>query len=377
MVKIYSLLEETKSCSDEFYDNLNKAALEMVSYFIEKDKSFIDDFMTYIKDKRLEKLRSFNEYAIEFLMIGVFLKDYYENASAFKNKLLLPFQYYNYKRIKNINENKSYEKIDKRRGKLINKYLLKKKKSEISYSMEDLFILRKWLIASNEFNEEVKRLNNWIEYLFDKDDRYIMKLLKKCEKACKHMSEIGSINLEKYIKDVPEYLKEENSKISLKEDAILKRKGKYEYYFNLISAEIMNMEYRDRYNNCVNKFIFLPGCLRKSQKECKAKNTSKGLMCIHCNKECNVNKITKFVSDKNICVYIIPHESSLASLVNKGEEKAVIGIACILNLMSGGWKAVRIGYIPQCVIIDYPGCKAHWQKEDIMTSVNFNKLIYR
>lgn len=83
------------------------------------------------------------------------------------------------------------------------------------------------------------------------------------------------------------------------------------------------------------------------------------------------------MSDKKINVFIIPHESSLSTLVNKGEEKAVIGIACILNLMSGGWKAVRIGYIPQCVIIDYPGCKAHWQEKDIMTNVNFNKLINR
>lgn len=233
METIYSLLQDN-SCSDKFYEKLNEAALEMINYFIEKDKSFIDDFVEYIKEKEQEKLRSFNEYAIEFLMIGVFYIEYYENAKAFKNKLLLPFRYYNYQRKKCIRENMPYKKIDIKRGKLINKYLLNRK----------------------------------------------------------------AAYLEKYIKNVPEFLKKQCEIQSIKEDSILKRKGIIQYYFNLICAEIMNIEYKDRYDNCNNKFIFLPGCLRKSQENCKAEKTYKGLMCVHCNKECNVNKITKLVSDK-------------------------------------------------------------------------------
>lgn len=377
MENIYSLLDDNKKINDEFYENLNKSALEMINYFQEKDSIFIEDFIKYIRDEEKEKLCSFNEYAIEFLMIGVFYREYFENANAFKNKILLPFQYYNYKREKNINSNISYEKIDKKRGKLINKYLLKKKVARKNYSMEELCFIRKWLIASNEFKEEVIRLNTWIDYLFNKDDKYITKLIKASIKASKYMDEIGIKYLGKYLNGVEKFLRDEKRKSSVKEDVILKRKGIIQYYFNLISAEIMNIEYKEKYNKCKNKFIFLPGCLRKSQKNCKAKKTSKGLICVHCNKECNVNIITKIVYCKNISVYIIPHESSLVSLVNKGEEKAVIGVACILNLMSGGWKAIRIGYIPQCVILNYPGCSAHWQKEDIMTSLNVNKLIYR
>lgn len=288
METIYSLLQDN-SCSDKFYEKLNEAALEMINYFIEKDKSFIDDFVEYIKEKEQEKLRSFNEYAIEFLMIGVFYIEYYENAKAFKNKLLLPFRYYNYQRKKCIRENMPYKKIDIKRGKLINKYLLNRKAAVKNYSMDDLFILRKWMMASNEFNEEIIRLNNWINFLFDKDDRYIMNLLKKSQKAAKHVLEIGSNYLEKYIKNVPEFLKKQCEIQSIKEDSILKRKGIIQYYFNLICAEIMNIEYKDRYDNCNNKFIFLPGCLRKSQENCKAEKTYKGLMCVHCNKECNVN----------------------------------------------------------------------------------------
>ena len=56
--------------------------------------------------------------------------------------------------------------------------------------------------------------------------------------------------------------------------------------------------------------------------------------------------------------------------------KGMVGIACILNLMSGGWKAIRIGYIPQCVILDYCGC-GHWRENRKMTNININKLIVK
>ncbi|WP_269432279.1 hypothetical protein [Methanobrevibacter arboriphilus] len=29
---------------------------------------------------------------------------------------------------------------------------------------------------------------------------------------------------------------------------------------------------------------------------------------------------------------------------------------------------------PQCVILDYVGCKKHWTPKNIQTTINFNKL---
>jgi len=46
----------------------------------------------------------------------------------------------------------------------------------------------------------------------------------------------------------------------------------------------------------------------------------------------------------------------------------------IINLLSGGWKAKRIGLIPQCVLLDYCGCK-HWHENGIVTNININELL--
>ena len=86
--------------------------------------------------------------------------------------------------------------------------------------MEELCFIRKWLIASNEFKEEVIRLNNWIDYLFNKDDKYITKLIKDSIKASKYMDEIGFRYLGKYLNGVEEFLRGENRKSSVKEDVM-------------------------------------------------------------------------------------------------------------------------------------------------------------
>ena len=69
------------------------------------------------------------------------------------------------------------------------------------------------------------------------------------------------------------------------------------------------------------------------------------------------NKISKF--------------ASLFKLINYERKKGLIGIACVPKLYSGGLKAIRLGYIPQCMPLDFSGCKAHWQERDIMTTINF------
>ena len=74
-------------------------------------------------------------------------------------------------------------------------------------------------------------------------------------------------------------------------------------------------------------------------------------------------------------VCIIPHETTINTLeVNDRSKVGIIGVACIPNLMSGGWKALRLGFIPQCVLLDYSGCENHWLDKGIMTSINLNRL---
>ena len=52
-----------------------------------------------------------------------------------------------------------------------------------------------------------------------------------------------------------------------------------------------------------------------------------------------------------------------------------MGIACVSHLISGGWKAKSLGMPPQCVLLDYCGCRKHWHERGIPTDINFGRLL--
>ena len=56
------------------------------------------------------------------------------------------------------------------------------------------------------------------------------------------------------------------------------------------------------------------------------------------------------------------------------KDLAIVGVACPLNLISGGWKAATLGMPPQCVLLDKVACSRHWLKEDVPSSINKKEL---
>ena len=72
----------------------------------------------------------------------------------------------------------------------------------------------------------------------------------------------------------------------------------------------------------------------------------------------------------------ITNETFMQFFINKNKNIGIIGIACIPNLISGGFKALRLGFIPQCVVLDYCGCSNHWLYKKHMTKINENRLLY-
>lgn len=371
--KTYSLIREGEKFSDKYYEDVSKASNIVICNVIDCGNYYIRDFIKYIKNNKIEELRTINEYALELLLIGVLLKEYINNSRAFKRIPKKPLIYLN--RLRNKKKcNK--EKVDKIRGILINKLLLRRVNYDAPISYNDLTLLREWLIATNDFNEEIYRINNWINFLNKKEKIYTDNFLNLCLGLSDKLTEIGDTYLKKYIKNVDAFLENFDYKNYKKEDIIYCTKGKVQYYFNMIGADIMNKAYKHEFLSSRERVIFLPTCMRQTYKQCESILTSKGVCCKGCSENCNINKINKIVKKEKYKVYIIPHESDISKLINYDKKKGMIGIACVLNLMSGGWKAIRIGYIPQCIILDYCGCE-HWMENRKMTNININKLIVK
>lgn len=372
MNKTYSLKLEGEEFSNQYYKDIKKVSDDVLLLIDKLGKEYIEEFMQFIKNTNIEALRSYEEYKIEFLLLGVLFIEYIDNARAFKKVIRAPFKYLNKKR----NENKkNKEKIDYYRGILINKFLIKTKGGRDYPNIKGLFLLRDWLIATNDFNEEVYRINTWIKFFTSKRLSYVENALFITIQVGNQFLELAEKSLWKYTRDVYTYLEHQKERKAKREDVIFCGKNEIQYYFNMVCAEIMNKVYLDEYLKCNDKYIFLPGCMRQTDKDCASIITMRGLKCKSCTPSCNVNKVSRFAKENNMNVFIIPHESSIFKLQNYEGKKGLIGVACVLNLMSGGWKALRLGYIPQCVVLDYCGCKAHWQSKDIMTSININMLL--
>ncbi|BCZ47897.1 hypothetical protein psyc5s11_39640 [Clostridium gelidum] len=366
----YSLnLEQLNS--DKYYNQVAQISNKILKKGILDSEEYLNDFMNFINDNEIENLRSKEEYFIELLLIGVVIEQYKGNARAFKNNLTKVFRGLN-----NIREKESLKKcVDKLRGKLISKILLKKVYVHKEISLDDFILIIEWLEATGDFKEEVKRLNSWETFLETKNKKYISEILNYCYMLSKYLKKECKNILGKYTKNVEGYLEKYKEKHYNKEDIIYCGKEEIQYFFNMVSAEIMNSVYRDRFLNSYKKLVFLPACMRQTEKACMSKKTNKGYECIGCSIKCNVNKLRKIGQAYNFKVHIIPHETLISNLVS--EENSVtgmIGIACVLNLVSGGWKAIRLGFIPQCIILDYVGCSNHWLDKAEMTRINIDRI---
>lgn len=368
----YSLKLDNKD-SDGYYKIVSQISKDFTVKGLVDTEDLVEDFMCFIENNEMEKIRTKEEYFIELVLIGLVIKEYINNARSFKVITRGIFFVLNKLRIKSVGENKN--KIDKVRGKFMSKILIKKKYINKNISLEDIKLIIIWLQATGDFNEEVIRLNNWIKFLQNKNNEYIDRVIVKCKKTIEYLNELGKKELHIYTKNVESYLKTYSIEHESKEDYIYCGKSEIQYYFNMVSAEIMNDVYREKFINCKEKLVFLPACMRQSSTSCKGIIENKGYKCTKCSKNCNVSKLTALERDYKFNVYTIPHESLLFNEYSEESNQiGVIGIACVLNLISGGWKALRLGFNPQCIVLDYCGCSNHWMKKPVMTNINYNRL---
>lgn len=358
--------------STQYYKTVAYLSNNIMINILSDGSLYLDDFMKFIHDNHIEHIRSREEYGIEFLMIGVMLQDYIAYGRGFCPKKIYIFNLLNNLRQREILK----EKVDTIRGKLISSVLIKRKNKEHSIGFKDFNLTLMWMKATGDFKEEIIRLGNWAKFLQLKDDKYIEKLFHMAITKSRYLYEKCEKYLGQYIEKVSIYLEYSLNKHKKKEDFFYCGKGKNQYFFNMISAEVMNKVYRTEFLDTKEKKVFLPACMRQVAKKCSSKKSPNGYICLGCSKNCNVNELTELGKKMNFQVYVIPHESMLlSSSIIENSSVGIIGVACILNLMSGGWKALRLGFKPQCIVLDYCGCSSHWLDRPIMTSINIYRII--
>ncbi len=369
----YSLKGNQKN-SDRYYKEIKSFTDEVLMEFESFENSIVLDFYSYVKEKGIDSVRTYGEYIFELLMLGTFWRVYGVRAANLdKNpqKILENL-------VKERNQNQpAKETIDIIRGMIMKPFLLSEDNNTPDLTINNFNKLLAYLKAAGDFNQELKRLEIWKDFLETKTNETASEYLANAFLFADWFEYRSKIVLGQYTDNVNKFLSEKHHEHLFQEDVIFCGRKEVEYHLNMVGAEIMNRAFRKEFENRPRKALLLPGCMKSSAgAKCRAQDTNLGLRCTGCSKICNVNKLTKIGDEHGFEVYIISHESSAFSKSTEKDrnELGIVGVACISNLIAGGWKSGSIGIPAQCVLLDYSSCKNHWHEEGIPTNINVNQL---
>ncbi len=341
--------------SSEFYKDLDTFTTVVISNgFGELDDIIWDYKSTSGKDAPNE------EVFLNLLITGILWKEYAGiSIPVLKvKKILLTFLYRlrSYPSLKNI--------VDRWRGKLASKWLIQRGKRNSEVNISSLRTLKRFLAATCEFREELKPLSAILHFLREKERALAENYLNRIVEFAGWFRNSSYYYLGKYTSGVNEFLNTHPKNYKSREDFFFCGRRESEYHLNMVGAEIMNRTLRKEFENTDEKILLLPTCMSLQHSTCRAKVINGDLSCTHCSSECNISRATLEMKKKGIRTVLIRHSSSFSKWLEPWSHQkttGLIGVACVLNLLTGGFEMKRLGIPSQCVFLEHPGCKKHWK----------------
>ena len=253
-----------------------------------------------------------------------------------------------------------------------------KNRKKCGSAIERLAQLADWLQSTGEFKQEAIRLNNWRSYLAGLSPqkatywlRVAVDLFQQFEREADHA--FGA-----YTRGVAPFLAREHDHWRWREDLLMCGKPAVEYHLNLLAAEIMNRGLREDYARTAQKILLVPTCMRGvHNSDCKAHTDGVDITCTACDPDCAVNRLTRTMREKGIAVYLVPHASGFSRWLTRWQSTGVgvTAVACALNITPGGLEMRERNIAAQCLPLDFPGCRKHWNPQGFPTAVNEKRLV--
>lgn len=360
--------------SKVFYKDLENFTDYFIPIMQDQVGWIVEKYISYLKKNKSEKLRTTNEYLLETLIAGVYWNNYSPNISSV-NYIILKSSSFLFKI-------RSFHPLIKKwadlgRGALLNQMLYSPVK-QIEPSLKAFEKLILWLEASGDFKNEVERLKNLLKYLKTLSSDETELVLNLFISLSNKFNERSKLFLGFYTQKVEEYLKyNQFTGVSGREDQILCNRQENDYHLNMFASELLNRQLREDFLSKSNKIVLLPTCMSQKETPCRSKNSNGYLECTLCSRNCSVGQITEELKKHNVATCLIPHNSSFEKLLKqwKGQKNiGLVGIACALNILGGGYEMIRLQIASQCVLLNYSGCKKHWHPKGINTGIDLIQL---
>lgn len=364
--------------SDAYYEDVAVFTDEVLVEAENRVCTLVEAFQLYLQQTGRENPRSFAEYAFEVLTLGVLWQIYAgkttDLAQASQGLLVSLTRWrQKYRALKPV--------LDPVRGVLANLFLARPHSRTASRpTLDNLDQLLRWLAATGDFKEEVKRLTMWRDFLADELPTKVAQNLETAISWASWFETHSQTALGRYTPHVEQFLNNTHPGYRWREDAIFCGRQRVEYHLNMVGTEILNRAFREQFLTTEQKVLLVPPCMRaKPDHQCEAKTTPFGQRCAACEPSCRVHQVTKLGEKYGFEVLIMPHELSVLA---GGKMKSatdgrmgLVGVSCPLTNVTGGWETKYLGIPAQGVLLDYCGCPWHWHREGIATDINFNQLL--
>ncbi|MEN6341481.1 MAG: DUF116 domain-containing protein [Methanospirillum sp.] len=333
----------------------------------------VAEFARSVAENGKASVRSDEEYLLELLMLGVHWRAYGDDAHdlACTPRCVLAS-------LAEIRRASPFLKpaADRLRGILSTIYLVPKGRDWHPLpTLDHLDRLLGWLRAAGDYREEVERLSAWRDYLHSLSEDEAVAVLAAAIVFAEWFEAASIAALGVYTAGVDRFLAEEHPSYAWREDVVFAARPRVEYHLNMVGAELMNRAQRAAFLEAPRKAVIVPACLRYHPRpRCKAVAGPLACECRGCEPRCRVRQLTRLGAEHGFDVLLVPHESAVfageAGRQLLGDGAGIVGITCVPNLLAGGWKALRLGLPPQCVLLDHCGCRKHWHDEGIVTGID-------
>ena len=246
-------------------------------------------------------------------------------------------------------------------------------------SLERLPRLIAWLHATGEFEQEALRLRNWRSYLGMLPRAQAMQRIEEATDLFAWFQREADAALGACTRGVPAFLAAEMRNSRCREDRLLRSQQPMEYHLNMVAAEIMNRGLRADFERTPRRVVLVPTCMRGAHADsCRARVSGLDITCTACDPACAVNRLTSRMRHEGAAVYLIPHATGFSRWLDRWQSAPGVGVtavACMLNILQGGFEMRSRRIAAQCLPLDYPGCRKHWSSRGIPTSLNVDKLV--
>ena len=230
-----------------------------------------------------------------------------------------------------------------------------------------------WLGANDETTKE-ERFSQWYDFFKSNGNSFTQDAVTRCLDLAREFDGTSREALGKYTENVERFLAEEAPHYRRRYDARFISRTRVEYHLGMLGTEILNRAYRQRFLSTRRKMVILPPCMCAPAEKCKAIETAFGAKCQACTPGCRVNQITKLGEKRGFRVTMIPDDVKIFGAGKEAESIGLVGVSCALTNWNGGWETGALGIPAQGLLLDYVGCKIHWDKKGIPTDTNLKKL---